>query len=447
MQIPVLIMLPGQEPLRESAMAFQSGRMPAFPITAAKVPRTFSFDPASVAIPVGSGRPADAISSLDPNRSDLFAVAGAVEAAALEDVPAELEGARIFVNPRISAFPATCGGAPPIGSEATVRQKLQAAQLAARGLDGQGVAIAILDTGINRNHVQNRLGQAVLLDAANSWSPPGVGIPAGNHPVDHGTMCAYDSLLMAPRATLLDYPILASNVPGGSAAGGMLSVALLAYSNLIASWAVAFASGGAARYTGLVVSNSWGIYHPSWDFPAGHPGRFIDNPGHPFNLVVSVLAAAGADIVFAAGNCGSDCPDGRCEGRTTEAIMGCNALQDVLTLAGCDTNDLRVGYSSQGPSIAGMFQQKPDVTAYAHFLGSEAFGPGSPDSGTSTACPVAAGAIAALRTRLSPATVPPSALFAQLRSTARPVPGPAGWNPDYGFGIIDPFSAATSLGL
>jgi hypothetical protein len=43
---------------------------------------------------------------------------------------------------------------------------------------------------------------------------------------------------------------------------------------------------------------------------------------------------------------------------------------------------------------------KPDITGYTHFLGSEAFGAGSPDAGTSAACPVAAGCAAALRTKL-----------------------------------------------
>jgi hypothetical protein len=127
--------------------------------------------------------------------------------------------------------------------------------------------------------------------------------------------------------------------------------------------------------------------------------------------------------------------------------MGANASPDVLTLAGCDIHDARVGYSSQGPSIDGMFQSKPDLTTYTHFLGSEAFGANSPDSGTSAACPVAAGCIAAMRTKLSPKTHPPANLFAQLRATARQVAGTAGWNKDYGHGIIDPDAAARSLGL
>jgi hypothetical protein len=229
--------------------------------------------------------------------------------------------------------------------------------------------------------------------------------------------------------------------------GGTLSVAVLAYAQLLASWAVQFAPGGLHQYKALVVSNSWGIFHPSWDFPDGHPGRYCDNPRHPFHLLVSALSGAGADIVFAAGNCGTECADGRCKTRTQGAIMGASAHRDVLTLAGCDTSDRRVGYSSQGPSIAGMYPDKPDVTAYTHFLGSEAFGLNDPDTGTSAACPVAAGCIAAIRTKRGPSVTPPAALNDQLRATARGVVPGGGWNGDYGHGIIDPFSTALSLGL
>jgi len=94
-----------------------------------------------------------------------------------------------------------------------------------------------------------------------------------------------------------------------------------------------------------------------------------------------------------------------------------------------------------------MPQQKPDVTAYTHFRGSEAFGPGLPDIGTSTACPVAAGCLAAMRTKESPQKTTSYGLIQQFRATARKLPGQVGWNSDYGQGIIDPVLVAASLGL
>ena len=458
MRVPVLVTLPAQETLRESASAFRAKRVPTRDFADTAMPAGIQLDTAFSAVPIGKGGLFDTAASYEPEKSEDFVVRGFVETEDIANIPEAIDGRPVFSDPQISSFqvpPITCGGTAPVGNSATVQTRLNLTQLAAKQLDGTGIAIAIMDAGINRAHVSSKLGHAVLIDAANSWTPAaGLSILPGNHPVGHGSMCAYDALMIAPKATLLDFPILSFKVPGGSQMGGTLSVALQAFAQLIANWAVAFAPGGiGTKYNGLVISNSWGIFHPSGDFPVGHKGRYCDNPRHPFNLIVSTLASIGADIVFAAGNCGAECADGRCNGRIKETIMGANAHKDVLTLAGCDTNDRRVGYSSQGPCIAGMCQQsqqsqqKPDISAYTHFLGSESFGAGSPDSGTSAACPVAAGCIAALRTKLAPESTPPANLFAQLRANARQVSGTAGWNGDYGFGIIDPVAAANSMGI
>src|SRR2546426_12390427 len=45
--------------------------------------------------------------------------------------------------------------------------------------------------------------------------------------------------------------------------------------------------------------------------PIGSPENYSANPDHPFNQVTGALVAAGADVFFAAGNCGAGCPDGR----------------------------------------------------------------------------------------------------------------------------------------
>ena len=127
-------------------------------------------------------------------------------------------------------------------------------------------------------------------------------------------------------------------------------------------------------------------------------------------------------------------------------IMGANAYDEVLTLAGCDVHDQRVGYSSKGPSIANMPQFKPDLTAYTHFLGSEIIQNYLPDGGTSAACAVAAGCVAALRTLASRTAIPPAALFQALKDSALKVAGPA-WDAGYGYGIIRPVGAARNLGL
>ena len=448
MPIPVIVVVPAQEPLRESAAAFAEGRAPLRDLREAFMPSLLSIDASAPAVPIGTGRPEDiGTASMSAEQSPSFAVRATANVDRMEDVPEVIDGRPVFADPRIEPF-VTCGSTPALGNVAGVAAKLRLATLTAggRGLDGTNVAVAVMDTGINLAFLSGKV-PAARLDAANSWTPPNGATAPGKYPVDHGTMCAFDVLIAAPNATLLDFPILPSAVPGGSTVGRTIGTAMLAFSQLFTNWAVSFAPGGVSKYAGLVVSNSWGIYHPSWDFPAGHRGRYIDNPRHPFNLLVAAMAGSGVDIVFAAGNCGPVCADMRCQGRTTQAIMGANAHQDVLTLGGCDLNDAIVGYSSQGPSIANMFQQKPDVAAYTHFLGSEAFGAGSPDSGTSTSCPVAAGCVAALRTKVGFALTPPSNLFAQIRATATPVPGQTGWQADFGHGIIDADAAGRSLGV
>jgi hypothetical protein len=271
-----------------------------------------------------------------------------------------------------------------------------------------------------------------------SWTPQ-VSVLPGAAPVDHGTMCAFDALLAAPKADLLDHAVLRSTRRGGSVMDGVLSDAVQSYSVLLKLMQL---SDEERFFHSLVVTNSWGMFHPSWDFPPGNPGRYFDNPRHPFNRIVGSLAAAGADILFAAGNCGPACPDGRClpipPNPNDRRISGANGHPDVLCIAGVDTQRNLVGYSSHGPGA--LAHDKPDVASYTHFLGSEAFGTGQPDSGTSAACPVAAGVVAALRSAfpfaVGNANRTPGNLRAYLHQTASQ-PGGPGWNPQLGHGIID----------
>ncbi len=94
-----------------------------------------------------------------------------------------------------------------------------------------------------------------------------------------------------------------------------------------------------------------------------------------------------------------------------------------------------------------MDPEKPDLVAYTHFLGSEVFGPNSPDSGTSTACPVAAGCLAAIRTAVSQDSVKPDQLRADLENYARVQGGYTTWDPQFGHGIIDPIAVGKQYGV
>jgi hypothetical protein len=392
-----------------------------------------------------SGREALGL-ELDDGGSHHLAVRGTIEVEDAGAMPDSIDGNPVLADPKVDTY-LTCFNDNPVGTVTDVAAKLNIAALHAGGLDGEGVAIAVVDTGINLAFLEQKLGFRPKLDTAYSWRPPGVNVEPGAYPVGHGTMCAYAALLAAPKATLIDVPAFIGEPPGGAIIGRRLSVAYQGIAQLSAYWSIAFTASGAPKYKALVINNSWGMFHPSWDFPAGHRGRYADNPRHVFTRSVSAMSTIdNVDMVFAAGNCGGECPDEKCQHVTTATITGANASLDVLTVAGCNLSGDRVGYSSQGPGVAGMASNKPDVAGYTHFMGSEALGAGQPDKGTSAAGPLVAGCIAALRTRLDPAATPPARLNGELCQTARK-PAGAGWNPDLGHGIIDPVATAVSLGL
>ncbi|NUR84280.1 MAG: S8 family serine peptidase [Nonomuraea sp.] len=341
----------------------------------------------------------------------------------------------VFADPVIQTS-LTCGGDPPLGDWHDVERLLNVAGLHAEGLDGTGVALAICDTGINAAHVARQLGRGVTLDAERSWNPPGVDGRPGEFEVDHGSMCAFDTLIGAPQASLIDIPVLRSTRPGGSAMDGLLSDAVAAFAHLRT-----VLDAQPADSKALVVSNSWGSFSPEWDFPVGHPGNYSDNAAHPFNLIVASLDRAGADILFAAGNCGRECKDSRCAW-PNRPIGGANSHPRVLSIGGVDTQNERVGYSSQGPGR--LTPRKPDVCGYTHFSGSKAFGDDEPDSGTSAATPVVAGLVAAVRSKWPSTRLSSSQLRALLRRTAEDR-SDVGFDYDYGYGIVDSAGIVAAL--
>src|SRR4029450_6760279 len=99
----------------------------------------------------------------------------------------------------------------------------------------------------------------------------------------------------------------------------------------------------------------------------------------------------------------------------------------------------RVGYSSQGPGR--LDPDKPDLSAYTHFTGSGVY---PADGGTSAACPVATGAVAAVREKYPPSVLSPAELRALLFKTAQDLGG-TGFDNDFGWGVIDGTALAAAL--
>ncbi|GMR17289.1 MAG: hypothetical protein BMS9Abin32_363 [Gammaproteobacteria bacterium] len=330
----------------------------------------------------------------------------------------------------LATLPRVCPASPPLGSDRHVAARLGVPWLRRRRMDGRGVYMAIVDTGINLAYLRRR-GRMPMLDTARSWMARPGDLP-GRLPVGHGTMVAYDTMIAAPRATLLDIALLRSSRRGGSIMAGLLSDAIRAYAHL---YRVVRGPHRPGAFASLVVNNSWGMFHDSWDFPRGHPGRYADNPAHPFNRIVGVLAHAGADILFAAGNCGRECPDGRCQGVTDGGIYGANSHSQVITVAGVDVLKRRVGYSTSGPGK--ITYLKPDLCGYTHFRGSGVY---PADGGTSAATPVVAGLVAAFRSRFpynaADFRTSPAAIRNLLMRTAEDR-GSIGFDFDFGWGIAN----------
>jgi Subtilase family len=354
-----------------------------------------------------------------------FIVRAEIEDSDVDRVRARPEVVGVFSDPFIEPC-LICPGSLPLGDDQDVEDLLCTSQMHKCGMDGSGVLVAVVDSGVNLAYLNSK-GKNPSFNAGWSWTL-GSGTP-GSMPVDHGTMCAFDVCIAAPKCTILDIALLLPTITSMSA---LLSDAVKAYAHLLDIMLLPRRIG---QFRSMVVNNSWGMFHPSWDFPPGDPANYSDNPNHPFNVSVASLEVAGADILFAAGNCGADCPDSRCQSVTTNAIYGANGHPQVLCVAGVDTTKQRVGYSTIGPGR--LTNKKPDISGYTHFAGSGVY---TADGGTSAATPVVAGVVAAARSKRphnpADANTSPAAIRSLVTSTAEDL-GASGYDYKHGYGVVD----------
>lgn len=303
-----------------------------------------------------------------------------------------------------------CAPGTPKGTIADVATYLGVDQIWNRGFRGNGIVVGVLDSGITAlgrpvkpGETSRRIGRVIGGWPSGSWGTE------SSKWGDHGNMCATDVLGMAPEAQLYDLRIAGS---GGSP--GTISRALQAF-----QWSInQFRSDG----TPQVLTNSWGIFQESWD------ATYARNPNHPFTRKVEQAIAEGILVLFAAGNCGDTCPDGRCgsDNGPNRSIWGANGHRDVMTVGAVNKNEQFIGYSSRGP--AALTAQKPDFCSISHFSGYF-----NSDSGTSAATPILAGAVALMK-QAKPAMSQAQAKSC-LQATAKQILG-SGWNQNTGHGIV-----------
>lgn len=306
-----------------------------------------------------------------------------------------------------------------------VRRKLCSDTLQKLRMDGNCVDLAIVDDGFSRSMVETATGKVGLLDLDEICSQSVTGVHgAGMAPDEsHGTMCAASAAIMAPEATFLDL-----KVPEGFCL--RIETLLTVYDRLRCVMNEKFCRGS----KGMVVNNSWQLYSLSDDFPLGCPENYSDNPNHPIEDLVSTLAAEGADQIFPSGNCGTTSGDGRCGQPRGPTIYGANSHIDVLCVTAVDLNGEFQGYAGLGPGH--LTRLKPDLAAFTEFLGKNAFR----FSRTSAACALAAGCVAAIRSRVpyepSDLRTHPAAIRQILIDTAKSCELRE-WNPETGFGALD----------
>jgi hypothetical protein len=193
-----------------------------------------------------------------------------------------------------------------------------------------------------------------------------------------------------------------------------------------------------------VLVNAWAVFDRRSEQPLGD---YTNRRTHPFNHQITKAVKAGRDVIFCAGNCGQFCPDDRCGPRDIgpgQSVLGANSHHRVISVGAVRTDAMWLGYSSQGPGQPNMARLKPDFCAPSNFA--ETGDAYTSNTGTSAACGIAAGVVAALRSRpgWEPATVSPNELRRTLDRTTRRTQGNL-WNERLGHGILDVQAAFDDL--
>jgi hypothetical protein len=396
----------------------------------------FTVDTSYPAIPVST--PNQIKAAFEASGHDVVVVRGTIEEDQIKELESHPDVVKVWRDPKIAPFngtrprpapgagpmspcpvpPCDCTfGNPANGTMASVATYLGVDQIWAAGNRGDGIVIGIVDGGICAVGRVPKAGEVARVPNVVDGSLPDWGTTAAAWG-DHGNMTSTDALGMAPNARIYDIRI--SDAAPGSA-DPSVSNALAGF-----QWAI---NRHAADGTPHVLSNSWGIFQQSWD-----PGYATD-PNHPFTRKVVEAINDGILVLFAAGNCGGTCPDGRCgpDNGAGHDIWGANGHPQVMTVGAVNLSEQLVGYSSIGP--AALDPNKPDFCSITHFAGYfPNVEPGEPsDTGTSAATPIAAGVVALLKQHKSNLTQ--DECKNALKSTAKDI-GPAGFDQFTGAGII-----------
>lgn len=281
------------------------------------------------------------------------------------------------------------------------------------GLTGQGVNVALLDSGIDQDHPA--LADRVIADIAFSEDGTSFDAPSSS---EHGTHVA--GILVGTGAA----SPAGKNLHGVAPGSGLVSLDLSKqFTTSNALRAFEWLYDNHEDYDIRVVANSWGRQREEATY----------DPDDPIIRASDALVREGLVVVFSSGN-GGESP-----GRMTLEATNPN----VITVGAVDDRGTVEGYSSRGPIQDEDGQAaswtKPDLVAPGTRVVSTRDGGGTAQAylmmnGTSMAAPHVAGAAAlllSLRPELSPAQVK-----GLLTESARDVSAP-GLDDKSGHGMLD----------
>lgn len=313
-----------------------------------------------------------------------FYIANAVRVVAGLDVAEEMAArrdvARVLAE-RVYEVPAPLPATvvPAVGSvEWNVARIRADAVWSQYGVTGQGIVVAVIDTGVDGTHealgrsYRGNLGGGAAAHDYNWWYPPG-GCDGPCDPHGHGTHTM-------------------GTIVGGDGAGPLLNDVGVAPG---ARWIAAGCGFGLS--TGCLLSSGQFMLAPTTRAgtnpdPARRPHVVSNSWGYAggdpfFSAVVNAWRASGIFPVFAAGNEGPWCSSLRSPGDYPRSF----------TVGATDSSDALAWFTSRGPSVFGPAVSKPDVVAPGESVRSSY--PGNRYewmSGTSMAAPHVAGVVALL---------------------------------------------------
>jgi len=288
-------------------------------------------------------------------------------------------------------------------------------------LDGSGVGICFVDTGIDPNHEQLAGRVVGFKDWVNDRTDP-----YDDH--GHGTHVAG---IAAGRPT----------GPGNAAYGGVATGASIISAKVLAS-------NGFGEDADVVSAIEWCAARDDVDvisMSLGSPGSDGSDAG---SQAANAAVTAGKVVVVAAGNDGDAPGTITSPGVATDAIT-VGAGSDPSALAGSSDTDQGLylaGFSGRGPTTNPAAPTKPDVVAPGLSVVSAKAGTTSSYvtfSGTSMATPFVAGVVG-LGLEANPAATPAEVKQA-IRSSAQDA-GTAGPDNEWGWGLVDARSFVAALG-